>query len=214
MATTLEKKYTVNPDYQAAFDELQKETICFMRSNDKVIYSIHQTIERLQHLVVIVKLRNKADPIATKYQENPPSASSVHALPSITAKTSILEDIARMIEIYNQYFYAMDRINSITSKNLDKLGTQDISDDEDMQWYRGFLRFNKAEAADFSEEVRALKSLSDIAIAQGKTPQVAPKAAAEKELSDSEKVWFFFLFCIIIVVYMWYKASNAAEGTP
>ncbi|KAK4519165.1 uncharacterized protein ATC70_009397 [Mucor velutinosus] len=204
---------TVSPDYQAAFDDLQKETIDFVRSNDKVIYSIHQTIEQLQHLVVVVKLRNKAKPVAAKYQENRPSTGSVHALPSLTAKSSVVEDIAKIIEIYNQLYYTMDRINSTAIKNLDKLGIQDIFDDEDTQWYR-VSTIQKAEAADFAEEAKALKSLSDIAIAQGKTLQVAPKTAPEMVLSDEEKVWFFFLICSLIVVYiLWYKADSASEGT-
>lgn len=147
-----------------------------MHSNDKVMYSIHHTIEQLQHLVVIVKLRNKAQPVAARYQQDIPSTSSVHTLPSITAKSSVVDDIARMVEIYNMFYYSLDMINTTIIKNLEKLGTQDIFDDEEMECYRESLRFKKSEAADFSEEVRALKSLSDVAIVQGKAPQavVAP----------------------------------------
>lgn len=143
-----------------------------MRSNDKVNISIIQTIQQLQHLMLIAKLRNKAQPVAATYQEYTPSSSNVNALITITATSCIVEDIGRIIEIYCQHFYTMDRINSNTSKNLAKLATQDVSDDKDMQWYREFLQSKKTEAAGFTEEVRALKSLSEIAIAHGVQPEV------------------------------------------
>ncbi|KAL9551925.1 hypothetical protein MBANPS3_004033 [Mucor bainieri] len=225
--TTLEKNYAVNPEYQAVFDELQKETIDFVRSNDNIIYSVEQTIERLKHLMVIAKLRSKTESLTTKYQANPPSTSMISALPGFMAKSSVVEDIERMIESYHQYSYIIDRINSKITKELGMLGTQDISHMHDMEWYRASLQFHQAEAAEFLVEINSLRVLSEAAIAQG--GEMMPKSKclstmllerersidtmlAEKEMTDEEIKGFIFLFCLVVILYYWFKAPSAASA--
>ncbi|KAL7332463.1 hypothetical protein PS15p_204506 [Mucor circinelloides] len=206
---TLQEKYTVNPEFQVEFDRLQKESIDLVYFSDKAIYSIQHTIDQLQHLIVIFKLRSKVTPIAENYKKNATSTSTIQTLPSLAVKSSLVDDIAKMIDVYNQLYYAIDKINSTTIKNLHKLGTQNISDDSDMEWYREYLRRQKTDAYEFSEEVKALKSLSDVAIAEGKKQDESPK---EREPSYEEKIGALFLISIIIVIYIWYTSSNASKG--